>query len=288
MKVSRREFFKSLGVLSTFCLINQSGVYSQSECKFPIGACDWSLWTEGPNALDLAKEIGLNGVEISAGKPADKVAISDPSLIQQYKEKMGETGVCIPSIAMGLLNDAPFASDPRAVNWLMDTIDSAKDLGAKVILIAFFGKGDLKEKGKLKQEEVTEVISRLKEPSAKAKEKGVILGLENTLSADENMEILSKVDSDACKVYYDIGNSTYNGYDVPAEIRKLKDKICQFHFKDGAFYLGKGKVKMEPIKEAILEIGYNGWIVLETGLPTMNKVKDFKLNAEYVCNLFKS
>ncbi|MCX8065128.1 MAG: sugar phosphate isomerase/epimerase [Candidatus Hydrogenedentes bacterium] len=287
MKVSRRHFLKSAGIVSTLWLLDHKSALPQSECKFPLGACDWSLWTEGPTALELAKSIGLNGVEISAGKPTDKLAISDTVLIQQYKEKMRETGVLIPSIAMALLNDAPFATDPRAVGWLMDTIDSAKDLGSNVILLAFFGKGDLRDKGKIKQDEVSEVVSRLKEPSAKAKEKGIILGLENTLSADENLDILNRIDNDACRIYYDIGNSTYNGYDVPAEIRKLRDKICQFHFKDGAFYLGKGKVKMEPVKEAILEIGYKGWIILETGLPTMNKVKDFKVNADYVCNLFK-
>ncbi len=286
MKVSRRNFIKTIGIASALLSLPHRYSDSQNLCKYPVAACDWSLWTEGPKALDLAKEIGLQGVEISAGKPADKIAISEQALRDEYKAKMKETNIVIPSIAMGLLNDAPFATEPRAVGWLIDTIDSAKDLGAKVILIAFFGKGDLREKGKLKQDDVNEVIARLKEPSAKAKELGITLGLENTLSADENLEILSKVGSEACKVYYDIGNSTYNGYDVPAEIRKLKDKICQFHFKDGAFYLGRGKVKMEPIREAIMEIGYNGWIVLETGLPTMNKVKDFKVNAEYVCNLF--
>ncbi len=288
MIISRRNFIKSISLASALLFLHHEKSISQEGCKFPIGACDWSLWTEGTKALDVAKEIGLQGVEISAGKPADKIAIADAGLREEYKNKMKETNILIPSIAMGLLNDAPLARDPRAVDWLMDTIDSAKDLGARVILIAFFGKGDLREKGKLKQDDVNEVIARLKEPSAKAKEMGVILGLENTLSADENLEILNKIGSDACKVYYDIGNSTYNGYDVPAEIRKLKDKICQFHFKDGAFYLGKGKVKMEPVKEAILEIGYKGWIVLETGLPTMNKVKDFKVNLEYVCNLFNT
>jgi len=286
MSLTRRKFLKVTGIgLSTFGL-SQFLFGDEKKIEYSVAACDWSLWTEGPSALDLAKQIGLNGVEISAGKPEDKIAIANSELKEQYKSKMQETGIVIPSIAMGLLNDAPLASEPRAINWILDTIDSAKELNAKVILLAFFGKGDLRNKNELKSNEVTEVINRLKECAPKAKEKGIILGIENTLSAQQNMEILEKIGSDACKVYYDVGNSTYNGYDVPAEIRMLKDKICQIHFKDGAFYLGKGKVKMEPIAEAIKEINYKGWFVLETGLPTMNKVNDFKKNLDFLHQLF--
>ena len=43
------------------------------------------------------------------------------------------------------------------------------------------------------------------------------------------------------------GNSTRLGYDVPAEIRLLKERIAMFHFKDGRSYLGEGEVKFAPI-----------------------------------------
>lgn len=286
MALTRRSFLTITGLGLTTLGFSRSLFGDEEKNSYPVAACDWSLWTEGPLALDVAKQIGLSGVEISAGKPEDKIAIANIELQEQYKVKMKETGLLIPSIAMGLLNNAPLASEPRAVNWILDTIDSAKSLDAKVILLAFFGKGDLRDKDGLKEKDVAEVVSRLKECAPKAKEKGIILGIENTLSAQQNIGILEKIGNDACKIYYDVGNSTYNGYDVPAEIRMLKDKICQIHFKDGAFYLGKGKVKMEPIAEAIKEINYKGWFVLETGLPTMNKVNDFKKNLDYIHQLF--
>ncbi len=286
MYIERRSFLRLTGTGLSVLGLTSSLFSEEKKSNYSIAACDWSMWTEGPSALDLARQIGLDGVEISAGKPEDKIAIANSELKEQYKVKKKETGIQIPSIAMGLLNDAPLASDPRAVNWVLDTIDSAKELDSKVILLAFFGKGDLKDKDGLKDNDVKEVVSRLKECAPKAKEKGIILGIENMLSAQQNIEILEKIGSDACRIYYDVGNSTYNGYDVPKEIRMLKDKICQIHFKDGAFYLGKGKVKMEPIAEAIKEINYKGWFVLETGLPTMNKVNDFKKNLDFVCQLF--
>lgn len=51
---------------------------------------------------------------------------------------------------VGLLNTNPLASDPRAPAWLEQSIDAARDLGAGVILVAFFGKGNLLQDNQLK------------------------------------------------------------------------------------------------------------------------------------------
>jgi sugar phosphate isomerase/epimerase len=83
-----------------------------------------------------------------------------------------------------------------------------------------------------------------------------------------------------------VGNSTGMGYDVPAEIRFLKDRIAIFHFKDGRDYLGEGRVTFPPIAEAIREIGYQGWIVLETSSPSKDRVADARRNASYTRKLF--
>jgi len=39
------------------------------------------------------------------------------------------------------LNSNPLATDPRGPAWLEQSIDAAKDLGAKVILVAFSAGG---------------------------------------------------------------------------------------------------------------------------------------------------
>ena len=98
-------------------------------------------------------------------------------------------------------------------------------------------------------------------------------------------ELVERVGHDAVRVYYDIGNSTSNGYDVPAEIRMLGDRICQFHFKDGGHYLGEGNVAMKPVAEAMNAIGYKGWVVLETSVPSKDRDADFRKNANFVRGL---
>jgi sugar phosphate isomerase/epimerase len=236
--------------------------------------------------FDDGKKAGLEGVEIGVGGAAEKLRIADPAFREEQKKKMQETGLVISSFMMGLFNSDPLASDPRGPAWLEQSIEGAKDLKAQVILVAFFGKGSLLEGRKVKTADVDVVVERLKAAAPKAKEAGVILGIENTLDAKQNAEILDRIGSPAVKIYYDCYNLQGQGYDVAAEIRFLKDRIAIFHFKNGGEYLDNGKVKFEPIVEAVKEIGYKGWIVLETSHPSKNPAADTKRNADYVRKLF--
>lgn len=236
--------------------------------------------------LKQAREAGLDGAEIGVGGPADTLDIAKPERRQRLKDEMKETGIVVSSLSMDLLNSNPLATDPRAPQWLEQTIDAAKDLGAQAILMAFFGKGSLQQGRDVKREDVDAVVARLKAAGPRAKDAGVVLGIENTLTAQQNAEIMERVNCPAVKSYYDVGNLTNQGYDVPAEIRFLKERIGCFHFKDGGSYLGEGKVKFDPIAAAMKEIGYQGWVVLETASPSGNGIADAKKNAEFIRKLF--
>ena len=288
MSISRRQFLVGAagGVAGAAFLLPRFAA-AQGAGKIRLSACDWSLQANGPEGLETAKRVGLDGLEISPGEIGDKLQIADPAYRQKYKDAMQKTGIVVSSMALGMLNSFPLATDPRGPAWLDQSIEATKDLGGKVILLAFFSKGDLRDGSGLKKAELDTVVERVKEAAPKAKEAGVILGLENMLSAEQNLAILDRIKSDAVRVYYDIGNSTGNDYDVPAEIRLLGDRICQIHFKDGGHYLGKGDVKMDPVAEAINAINYKGWIVLETAMPSKDRDADFKKNAEFVRTLMK-
>jgi sugar phosphate isomerase/epimerase len=272
MVITRRDFVRGAAGLAGVAMLPRA-VWSQEKPKIRVGSC--SIGMSG------AKQAGLDGIEVRAGNAADTLEIADPAVRQRYKDQMKETGLVVSSLMMGLLNSDPLATDPRAPKWLEQSIDGAKDLGAKVILVAFFGKGSLGTRGNVKTADVDIVVERLKAAAPRAKDAGVILALENTLPAEENLKILQRIDNDAVRYYYDVGNLTGAGYDVPAEIRLLKDRIAQFHFKDGGSFLGEGKVQFEPIAKAIKEINYQGWIVLECSSPSKDRVADDKRNAEF-------
>lgn len=246
-----------------------------------IGSC--SIGT-----LDAAREAGLDGIELNAGrKPAERLELSEPAVLAAHKAKMKETGIVVSSIMMGIFNSCPLATEPLAPAWLEQTIGAAAELGAGVILVAFFGKGSLlDEQRQPKRADIDSVVARIKAAAPLAKKAGVTLGIENTLSAQQNIEILDRIGHDAVKIYYDIFNLYGQGYDVPAEIRLLRDRIAIFHFKNGPDYLDNGEVKFEPAVAAIKEIGYRGWVVLETSSPSKDKVADARRNAAHVRKLF--
>jgi len=175
----------------------------------------------------------------------------------------------------------------RGPSWLEQSIDAARDLGAKVILVAFFSKGDLLDAdGKVKKQDVDVVVQRLRDAAPRAKKAGVILAIENTLPATENIRILDRIGHDSVKVYYDVFNTGVSkGYNVPAELRLLKHRVAQVHFKNGPQYLEDRKGYFEPIVAALKDIKYNGWIVLETSNPSKNPVADTRRNAEFVRRL---
>ena len=268
--------------------------FLRGAAAFPAFRPLWAFGAPAPKirlsscAIGLVdgKKAGLEGVEVGVGGAAEKLKIADPEYRAKLKEQMKETGLAISSFMMGLFNSNPLASDPRGPAWLEQSIDAAKDLGAHTILVAFFGKGSLKQGKEVKKADVDVVVERIKAAAPRAKEAGVFLGIENTLSAEQNLEILGRIGHDSVRLYYDCYNLTGEGYDIPAEVRLLKDRISIFHFKNGPDYLESGKVKWEPIVAAIQEIRYEGWIVLECSAPSKDRVADDRKNADYVRKLF--
>jgi len=233
--------------------------------RFRIGACDWSIGKMGdPGAFEVAKQIGLDGVQVSLGTAADDMRLRKPAMQQQYKDAAKRAGLEVASLAIGELNNIPYKSDPRTVQWVSDSIDVCQAFSARVILLAFFSKDDLRDD----QAGVDEVVRRLKAVAPKAEKAGVILGIESWLSADQHLEILKRVGSKSVQAYYDVCNSTDRGYDIYREIRKLGKRICELHAKENGSLLGQGNVDFHKVRAALDDIGYRGWVQIEGAVPS--------------------
>jgi sugar phosphate isomerase/epimerase len=234
------------------------------ERRFKIGACDWSIGKMAdPAAFEVAKQIGLDGVQVSLGTVADNLKLRQPAVQERYKAAARAAGMEIASMAIGELNNVPYKSDPRTIEWVSDSIDVCQALGLRVVLLAFFGKDDLigDTAG------VDEVVRRLKAVAPKAEKAGVALGIESWLSAEQHIEILDRVGSKAVRVYYDVCNSNDRGYDIYKEIRVLGKRICEVHAKENGALLGKGKVDFQKVRAALDDIGYSGWVQIEGAVP---------------------
>jgi len=252
--------------------------------RFKIGACDWSIGKMGdPGAFEVAKQIGLDGVQVSLGTAADKMKLRQPEVQRQFKAAAAKAGLQAASLAIGELNNIPYKSDPRTVEWVSDSIDVCRALGVRVVLLAFFGNGDLRGD----KAGVDEVVRRLKAVAPKAEKAGVALGIESWLSADQHREILDRVGSTGVKVYYDVCNSNDMGYDIYKEIRQLGSRICEFHAKENGSLLGQGKVDFRKVRAAMDDIGYEGWIQIEGAVPPGKPMlESYQLNCKFLRGIF--
>jgi len=258
---------------------------AKAQRRFRIGACDWSIrQAQKPEAFAVAKEIGLDGLEVSFSEPGTKNDLRDQRVRNQYLELAKKHGIEIASLAMAMLNRVPYAEDPRTEQWVADAVDVMPKVGVKVCLLAFFGRGNIKGE-RAKQDEV---IRRLKKIAPRAEKAGVVLGVESWLNAEDHMRIVDEVASPAVKVYYDVANMQHQGYDLYKEIRQLgKDRICQFHMKENGHLLGQGRVDFPRVKEAIDEIGYTGWLIIESAtVQGKSLVECYQHNQKYLRSVF--
>jgi L-ribulose-5-phosphate 3-epimerase len=249
-----------------------------SKHTFRIGACDWSLGSLGVDAIPLAQAIGLDGIEVDAGPAGDILPLSTHQAQVALRKRALEANVAITTICAPFLNDFPLASDPRGESWLLQCLDTARATSADIVLMPFFGNGDLRQDKTLKTQEIKAVVQLLKKVVPKAEQAGITFGLETTLSASQQLDIIDQIGSPNVKVYYDIGNAAYFGYNQPDEIRELGARLCRIHFKD-AGYLGEpGRIALAPVIAALRDIDYRGWLMLETNCPSGNPEADFKRN----------
>ncbi len=253
---------------------------------FRLGVCDWTIGKRcDPAAFAIAKKIGLDGVQVDFGGGSDKdPPLFDPELWKRYAEEGRSQEMRIASLAMGVLNEVPYKSDSRAEQWVDKAIDVAEsmDMRQRIILLAFFGKGDLKNDAS----GTDAAVSRLKNIAPKAEKARVTLAVESWLSAEEHIAILDRVGSPAVQVYYDVANSHKMGYDIYKEIRTLGKRICQFHAKDYDDLYGKGSIDFARVREAMDEIGYRGWLVMEGTKMPLGVEESCRYDAEYLRTVF--
>lgn len=251
---------------------------------FRLGVCDWTIGKRtDPAAFAAAKKIGLDGVQVDFGGGKDKdPVLFDPELQKRYLKEIETQDMRIASLGLAVLNEIPYKSDPRAEAWMDKAIDAAQAMRQRIILLAFFSAGDLKNDA----EGTSAVVSRLKNVAAKAEKARVILGIESWLSAEEHLAILDRVGSPAVQVYYDVANSHKMGYDIYKEIRTLGTRICQFHAKDYDDLYGKGSIDFPRVREAMDEAGYRGWLVMEGTKMPLGVEESCRYDAEYLRTVF--
>ncbi|MBC8869606.1 MAG: sugar phosphate isomerase/epimerase [Planctomycetes bacterium] len=220
-----------------------------------------------------------------------KTDLRKPETQKAYLAAAKTAGVEIASLAVTGVGGLMLQGDAEAVRQLDDSIGVCKALGLTVSMPAFFSKLD-----ENKPMEMDRVIGVLKEVAPRAEEEGIVFGMENSFSAEDNLKIIDGVGSSAVKVYYDTGNSRYYGNrDICKEIRTLRGRICEFHAKDierrdkgfiGRM-LGQGPIDFREVRKAIDDIRFSGWIQVEIeGARPQELIPGCRADYKYLRSIF--
>lgn len=278
--VCRREFLAAAALAGLRLPVSGAGA------RIRVGVTDWDLrLTARVEAVEMARRIGFDGLEVSLGRVKEgRLPQDDPEIIERYRAAAAQHKLTLASTCLDALHNNFLKSDPLAPKLLADAIRITAALGARAILLPSFGKA-----APALPEEQERVAALLREHAPAATKAGITLCLENDLSAESNARMVELSGSPAVKVYYDTGNSFNRGYDILKEIRWLgRERIGQVHFKDGKSYLGEGKIDFPAVAQALNDIAYQGFIVLETPSPSGDIEADMRRNLSFVRRLFAS
>lgn len=280
--MDRRAFLVAGGLLA---LGSRLTAQTASQAKFKVGVTDWNLRMEGnPASAALATACGFDGVQVSLSNRPSGTDWVGPAVLDQMVAEAKNHGVALTSVCLNILHRNFLKSDPVGVQRVADSIGMAKRVGVQVILLPFFGRGALETPA-----EMDYVADLLKELGPQAEKQGVILGLENTISAKDNVRIMERSQSPAVKTYYDVGNSIKQGFDIIEEIRWLgNDRICEIHLKDNPHYLGEGPINFPAVIKALHDIAFDKWAVLETSCPSDNVQADMTRNLAFIRQLMEA
>jgi sugar phosphate isomerase/epimerase len=235
--------------------------------------------------FDVARELGFDGVEVDWHQFQDienggSLAGDRRAAIRQAAAR---AGVEICSVCAHFLNPTNLAHPEAAKRAFAREaigrgIDLTAELGAPLMLTPFFGPNDYSPAG------IDRLVGDLKELGEAAGQRRVKLAIEHSLPGARAAELLDRVGSAWVGDYWDMANGLCFGYQPPEDVRALKNHLFQVHAKefcstggdrgtiDKPRYdalntqpFGQGQVPVQEVLRTLKEIGYDGWVVLETG-----------------------
>ena len=170
-----------------------------------------------------------------------------------------------------------------------DCIKTMKLMNVKVAFLPLGVQCDIKKNPSVRDS----VIARLKVAGKLAEVAGVVIGIETSLSAKEEVQLLKEIGSPAIKIYFNFSNPLKEGRDLITEIKILgKDRICMIHAtnKDSVWLQNDPQIDMYKVKKTLDEIGWTGWLVIERSRDA-KKPSDTKYNyganAAYLKKVFQ-
>jgi len=219
-------------------------------------------------AFSIAKELGFDGIEISAADPKEISLAKVKDLASKYQVGVSAVATGGAAVRDGLIFSSPDKSIRKAaVQRIKNHIDFASHFSAVVVIGLIKGWVD----GDYSQSEdcVTEC---LKECNEYAVEKRINLALEPINRFQEDFfnsildckEYLDRIKFSNVKMMIDSFHMNIEDVDMWGNIRQAKDYIIHVHYSDSnRLAPGMGHFDFFKMTEVLKEINYSGYISAE-------------------------
>lgn len=237
-----------------------------------FGICEWVLpfRLRGPSAVRTVFDLGFDGIALELGNAAEQFPLADDYIIQLYQEEQACYNVAFPALACNITDFYPMTA-PKGTPGrdmveyaLRLSIKAADKLHIPVVQIPNFMASDIRSEEDLKQ-----ASECLQYACDLADDAGIIIGTENSLSAEWQIREIEMVGRGNFQVYFDTQNyHLQTGGYVPYVADQLYPYIIQVHLKDGigqggSTLMGYGENDTLRTVDKLIEKGYRGWMIFE-------------------------
>lgn len=231
-----------------------------------IGVMDEVLAKRWSEAFDEAARLGFDGVELTVR--ADDYAASEvwsAAGRRALRERCARAGVEVASVCLSSVAGLMTRPDTHAagVQAVAEARRYSDEIGAGVILFPM-----VKHQGQSEEEVFALWREGLRAALERSEGCEAKIGMESVgrqgRSAEQQLAVIEAVGSPYLGVYYDVGNADYQGFDAIGELLQLGRHVVQIHVKEIGAEMGEGKLDFPAIFGAIRQIGYDGYLVLET------------------------
>ncbi|MEJ8842929.1 sugar phosphate isomerase/epimerase family protein [Lacibacter sp. H375] len=249
--------------------------------RYKIGLIDLMLLKRQKlGAITLTAELKADGVEVDMGGLGNRPTFDNQLLIDsvrnQFIQTAKENNVEIFCLAMTGYYAQSFCGRAEYIRSIEDCIKTMSLMKVKHAFLPLGVQCDIKKNPAIRDS----VIARLRVAGKLAEEAGVIIGIETSLTAKEEVELLKQIGSPAIKIYFNFSNPLKEGRDLISEIKILgKDRISIIHAtnKDSVWLENDPQIDMYKVKSTLDEIGWSGWLVIERSRDA-KKPSDTKFN----------
>jgi sugar phosphate isomerase/epimerase len=268
-------------------------VKAQQKSNFKIAVIDLMiLKRQKLSAIPLAAELKADGLEIDMGslgnRPTFESKLNNDTTRKEFIAKAKELNISFSSIAMTGFYAQSFAERPTWQKMIADCLSTAKSMEIKVAFLPLGVQGDLVKNPELRPA----IIERLKIAGKMAKKAGVTIGIETSLDAKGEKELLKEIGSKNVKSYFNFSNPLKAGRDLNQEIKVLGKKyICQIHCtdEDGVWLQNNPRLDLYKVKQTLEDIDWGGWLVVERSRDATqpsNVKANFGTNVAYLKKIF--